>query len=108
MSETHSRRFRVSRRENLEWTTLACLSGANFRQALPLCVVRAFVDKNNTTTVAANTPSSPPKIVASALPESRWIFCRAQPFLAELRFLHHGTEYPAATEVAENATRLNQ
>jgi hypothetical protein len=50
---------------------------------------------------AANTPSSPPKIVASALPESRWIFCRRQLFLAELRFLHHGTVYPAATNVAK-------
>ena len=44
MPEAHGRRLRVSGCENLEWATLACLSDANFRQALPLCLVRAFVD----------------------------------------------------------------
>jgi hypothetical protein len=61
MPEAHGRRLRVSGCENLEWATLACLSDANFRQALPLCLVRAFVDKNDTTAVAAMNRVRPPK-----------------------------------------------
>jgi hypothetical protein len=60
MPEAHGRRLRVSGCENLEWATLACLSDANFRQALPLCLVRAFVDKNNTTAVATMNRVRPP------------------------------------------------
>jgi hypothetical protein len=76
MSEAHSRRLRVSGCENLEWATLACLSDANFRQALPLCLVRAFVDKNDSTTVAAMNWVRPPKNECNAQSiESRSIEC---------------------------------
>jgi|SRR5580692_5794841 hypothetical protein len=60
MPEAHGRRLRVSGCEYLERATLACLSDANFRQAFPLCVVRAFVDKNDTTAVATMNRVRPP------------------------------------------------
>jgi hypothetical protein len=76
MPEAHGRRLRVSGCENLEWATLACLSDANFRQALPLCLVRAFVDKNDTTAVAAMNRVRPPKNECDAQSiESRSIEC---------------------------------
>jgi hypothetical protein len=76
MPEAHGRRLRVSGCENLEWATLACLSDANFRQALPLCLIRAFVDKNDTTAVAAMNRVRPPNNECDAQSiESRSIEC---------------------------------
>src|SRR5262245_66128035 len=66
MPEAHGRRLRVSGCENLEWATLACFSNANFRQALPLCLFRAFVNKNATTAVAGMNRVRPPKIECDA------------------------------------------
>jgi hypothetical protein len=76
LPEAHSRGFRVRGSENLEWATLACLSDTNFSQALPLCLVRAFVDKNDTTAVAAMNRVRPANNECDAQPiESRSIEC---------------------------------